>query len=135
MQFRLKGASGEITGKLFPLSDDTLLGGSEDAEIRLDGLDDRHARIVFEDGVLSLESAGECWINGEPVTRRPLQSGDELRIGPHRFVLQAPGLKPARALAKAPRRRISPWTWVLIAALAAAGIGSVVAFILTRPGI
>lgn len=134
MRFQLKGASGEITGRPFELSDDTLLGSGDEVDIRLDGLQDRHARIVYEDEILRLESVGECWVNGQPVTRKPLESGDELRLGAHRFVLQAPGLKPPRVLEAQSGRRPGRWFWLVIAALAAAGIAGLV-FFLTRTGV
>lgn len=129
MKFRLKGASGPYTGKPFDLTEDTLIGAGHEADIHLEGVMERHARIVFEDGILSLESVGECQVNGRPARRARLESGDEIRFGPHRFVLQAPGLKPARVLDQAGRRRVSPWTWVVVAALAAAAIGGLVALV------
>lgn len=119
MTFRLKGASGDITGRRYDLSSDTLLGSGGEADIRLDGLMDRHARIVLAEGRLRLECPDRCWVNGQPATRTELQSGDEIRVGEHRFVLQAPGLKPARVLdeeSRGPRRY--GW-WILAAALAA----------------
>lgn len=133
MNFRLKAASGELTGKTFELGEDTRIGSARDADIRLEGVNARHCRIVFDGGVLMLESAGGVWVNGQPVIRRPLASGDEIRVGPHRFVLQAPGLRQERVLDRAEKRAISPWTWVVIAALAAAGIAAVLVFVLRQP--
>ena len=86
MQFRLKAASGPQTGQNFPLEDeDTSIGSADDADIRLDGLMERHARIVYDGETLMLEPAGKAWVNGEPVQRRPLKSGDEIRLGEYRF--------------------------------------------------
>lgn len=125
MKFRLKGASGAHTGRPFELAEDTAIGSGDHCDIRLEGLVERHARIVFDGRTLMLESAAEAWVNGEPATRRPLASGDEIRLGQHRFVLQAPGLRPPNLLSAGKRRNgLSPWLWVSIVLLAAAlGIG------------
>ena len=122
MSYRLKAASGALTGQTFDLGEDTLIGSDGAADIHCDGLLPRHARIIHEDETLMLESAGETWVNGQPADRQPLQSGDELRLNQIRFVLQAPGLKPARVLHQAPARSGVPgWVWVALpAALAAA---------------
>ena len=48
--------------------------------------------------VLMLEAVDQAWVNGEPVKRHPLKSGDEIRLGEQRFVLQAPGLRPPSVL-------------------------------------
>jgi hypothetical protein len=51
-----------------------------------------------------------------------LQLGDEIRIGPHRFLLQAPGLRPERVLEpdQAQSRGLH-WAWWAVPLLAAAG--------------
>ncbi len=134
MEFRLKGASGDLTGKPFELEEETVIGSAETAAIQLDGLEERHALIRWDGQLLVLDSAGPCWVNGEEVTHRPLQSGDELRLGPHRFVLQAPGLRPPSVLNEAPpRARISPWTWVAIAGAGAAGVTAFIYLVTQTP--
>lgn len=129
MKFRLKGASGMHTGRLFELSEETSVGSGDQCDIRLDGLAERHAQIRFDGETLMLESAVEAWVNGEPATQRPLASGDEIRFGPHRFVLQAPGLRPPNVLSEAQRRRMSPWLWVAVGLLAAAGLAAGIYFV------
>ena len=121
MQFRLKAASGSITGQSFPLEEDTSIGSAEDADIHLDGLMERHARIVYDGEVLMLEPAGKAWVNGEPVQRRPLKSGDEIRLGEYRFVLQAPGLRPPSVLKDAEPRKSRAWLWITLGVIAAGG--------------
>jgi len=120
MKFRLKSASGPQTGQTFELDESTLLGSGENADVRLDGLDAEHARIVRRDGGLVLEASGAANVNGEAVTSIALQSGDEIQFGTSRFVLQAPGLKPARVLDQVPARRASGWKWLAAAGLLAA---------------
>lgn len=129
MKFRLKGASGVHTGRPFELSAETSVGSGDQCDIRLDGLAERHAQIRFDGETLMLESAAEAWVNGEPATRRPLASGDEIRFGSHRFVLQAPGLRPPNVLSEARDRRINPWVWLTAGLLAAAGAAAGIYFI------
>ena len=135
MIFRLKAASGPHTGKTFDLSEDTAIGSADSADIRIDGLADAHARIIFDGQTLTLESAEESFVNGQLAPRRALQSGDEIRLGEHRFVLQAPGLRPPSVLQQTrPRPTISPWTWVAMGAVAVSGFAAVATFVLTRLG-
>ncbi|QOC21673.1 FHA domain-containing protein [Wenzhouxiangella sp. AB-CW3] len=134
MTFRLKAASGPHTGQTFDLDEsDTAIGSADGANIAIDGLLEQHARITFDGEVLMLEADDQAWVNGEPVSRQPLKSGDEIRLGEHRFVLQAPGLRPPSVLREVEQRHtINPWTWVAIGAVAAGGIIAVATFILTR---
>ncbi len=132
MTFRLKAASGPRTGETFDLADDTLIGSNEDNQIRLDGLENQHARIRFDGERLTLEASAETHVNGEAVHERALKSGDEIRLGANRFVLQAPGLRPPSVLAETRQPGISPWTWVAIGAVAVSGFAAVAAFVLTR---
>jgi hypothetical protein len=124
MTFRLKAASGPRTGEAFDLAEDTLIGSAETSQIRLDGIEGEHARIRFDGQTLTLQAVAETHVNGEPVTSRALKSGDEIRLGPNRFVLQAPGLRPPSVLAEPERTGISPWTWVAIGAAAASGLAA-----------
>lgn len=130
MQFRLKAASGPNTGKNFPLEEDTSIGSADDADIRLDGLLDRHARIIYNGETLMLELAGKAWVNGQPAQRQPLQSGDEIRFGEHRFVLQAPGLRPPSVLKDAGPRKSRAWIWISVGVIAAGGLAAAAYFYL-----
>lgn len=127
MEYRLKAASGADTGTTHPLGETTRIGSAESSDIRFQGADAEHARISRRDGGLVLEARGEVRVNGEVVdagASRPLQSGDELQFGSVRFVLQAPGLKPARVLDRVPERRPAGWKWVAIAVATAAAAGA-----------
>lgn len=132
MTFRLKAASGPRTGEAFDLDDDTLIGSGPASRIRLDDIEAEHARIRFDGDRLTLEASAETHVNGDPVTVRALKSGDEIRVGPNRFVLQAPGLRPPSVLAETERRGLGPWAWVVIGAAAAGGLAALAAFVLTR---
>jgi len=124
MNYRLKAASGPLTGRHFALGANVRIGSAEDCDIRIDGLDGEHARIVAADGGLVLEAHAETALNGRRVERAALQSGDELRFGTTRLVVQAPGLKPARVLDRVPERRAPRWPWWLAGALLVAAAGA-----------
>ncbi|QKK03216.1 MAG: FHA domain-containing protein [Pseudomonadota bacterium] len=128
MQFRLKAASGPHTGQTFPLEQDTSIGSADDADIRLDDLMGRHLRIVYDGDTLMLEPAGKVWVNGEPVQRRPLKSGDEIRVGEHRFVLQAPGLRPPSVLRDAGPHRQRRGVWISLALIIAGALAAAAYF-------
>lgn len=133
MEYRLKAASGPQTGQTFDLDESTRFGSGDDADVRLNGLKAEHARIVRRGGGLVLEASGETSVNGESVQRTALQSGDEIQFGTSRFVLQAPGLKPARVLDQVPARRTSGWKWLVAAGLMAAA-GAAGWWFLVGPG-
>jgi DNA-binding winged helix-turn-helix (wHTH) protein len=67
---------------------ETVLGRALDAHIRLDvpGVSRRHARIVVEDGNVTVEDLGSqngTYLRGERIARRvALADGDEIRFGP-----------------------------------------------------
>lgn len=117
MKYRLKSASGPHTGKTFDLGEAMVLGSGDNADVRLDGLEAEHARILRREGGLVLEASGKARVNGEPVDTVVLQSGDEIQFGTSRFVLQAPGLKPARVLDRVEREPGINWKAGLAAGL------------------
>ena len=127
--YRLKGASGAVINQSHTLGEKTLIGRADDCDLRIDqdGVAGRHAEIVHDkQGGLTLTHLapdGETVLNGEPVHSASLGSGDEIRIGNCRWVLQAPGLRPEKVLtteAVASRRGWVPWV-ITAALLAAAG--------------
>lgn len=131
--YKLKGTSGSVINQSFPFGDLIVLGSSSDCDIQLDepGVSARHAEIRLLDGkALQLKDLGSeagTLLNGEPVTETLLGSGDEIRIGTCRWMLQAPGLRPERILtadvvSKPARRwpRILLWTSLATAAAAVA---------------
>lgn len=125
MKYRLKGASGPLTGRTFDIGNGLAIGSAEGADLRDSALESAHARIVVVDEGLVLEADGPSEVNGEAVQRKALESGDELRFGTLRFVLQAPGLKPARVLddEPAPARGWLHWAVGAAGAAAAAAAG------------
>jgi len=129
--YKLKGTSGSVINQSFPLGESLVLGSAADCEVQLNepGVAPRHAEITLVDGkALRLKDLGSktgTLLNGETVDEAILSSGDEIRIGSCRWMLQAPGLRPDRILtadAVEPGTRIWPrvlvWTSVVAAAVA-----------------
>jgi len=102
--YKLKGTSGSVINQSFPFGDLVVLGSSADCDVQLDeaGVSPRHAEIRLVDGrsliLKDLGSETGTLLNGEPVDETTLGSGDEIRIGTCRWMLQAPGLRPERIL-------------------------------------
>jgi hypothetical protein len=124
--YRLKGASGAVINQAFTLGTKTLIGSADDCDLRVEssGIEPRHAEITEAQESLvlkNLATAAETLLNGEAVDQASLTSGDEIRIGNCRWVLQAPGLRPQKVLtgeAIRPRRSYLPW--LIVGALLAA---------------
>ncbi len=133
--YKLKGTSGSVINRSFPFGETIVLGSSPNCDVHLDeaGVSARHAEIrLLENDALLLKDLGSetgTLLNGEPVNETMLGSGDEIRIGTCRWMLQAPGLRPERVLTaevvkKTSRRwpRVLGWGVVVAAAAATAVI-------------
>ncbi|MDX2427275.1 MAG: FHA domain-containing protein [Xanthomonadales bacterium] len=129
--YKLKGTSGSVINQSFPFGESIVLGSSTDCDIQLDeaGVSPRHAEICLLDGnslqLRDLASESGTLLNGEPVSETLLGSGDEIRIGTCRWMLQAPGLRPERILttevvSKPVRRWPRVLIWTSLAGTAAA---------------
>jgi len=129
--FRLKGTSGSVVNRAYPFADSLVLGSAQDCDVQIDepGVAPRHAeirRLADHSLVLSsLDSRFETLLNGQPIRQQPVHSGDEIRIGSCRWMLQAPGLRPARLLSgEAVQAVQARWprvlAWTLVTALAVA---------------
>ena len=90
----LIGESGTLDGQAFGLQKGSnSIGRSEDNDIHIPhpSVSSQHARISLQDGtwkVTNLLSSNGTFVNGERVTRRDLNDGDELRFGDSRFTFQ-----------------------------------------------
>ncbi|NIM68893.1 MAG: FHA domain-containing protein [Xanthomonadales bacterium] len=123
-RYRLKGTSGAVLNRVYPLDGRLLFGRSEDCDVRIDDSEvaPHHAEIwVDPEHRVRLRDLGHgaSLVNGRPVSECELASGDEVRIGSCRWLLQAPGLRPQRILtdtAARPARR-HYWPWLLLVAL------------------
>jgi hypothetical protein len=132
-KYRLKGTAGAVINRSIPLAERLTIGSAPDSDVHIDvdGEDSLAVEIgLLEDGRVTFtcptETAG-VMVNGVAMITGSLRSGDELRIGPCAFLLQAPGLRPERILsgeAAVPRRRFWPW----LAAAAAAALLALMAW-------
>lgn len=125
--YRLKGASGPVAGLNHELAERTRIGSAASCELVVDGagLAAELAEIRLQaDGslrLLKLAGQGDVLLNGQAVTDALLNSGDEIRVGTCRWVLQAPGLRPEKVLtAKAVKPRQTALPWLLAMALLSA---------------
>ena len=128
--YKLKGTSGSVINQSFPFGSSLLIGSSSDCDVQLDepGVSARHAEItLINDNALQLKDLASetgTLLNGEAVIETLLGSGDEIRIGTCRLMLQAPGLRPERVLTgdvvvKPMRRWPRVLAWSIVAATAA----------------
>ncbi|WP_024890604.1 FHA domain-containing protein [Luteimonas huabeiensis] len=141
LQTVLRGIGGRHHGRSFTLDRPRLVGSIAEADIRIDdpAFAERHARLELRGERVLLRDLGSAEgsvVNGEPVRDALLQPGDQIVFDAHhRFVVEAPMARGASARAPelpdieiapaangASQRR--PWRlpWLLLAALAIAGL-------------
>ena len=115
--YKLKGTSGSVINRSFPLGESFVLGSSADCQVQIEesGVAAYHAEITIIDGnsllLKDLGSQSGTFVNGEAVTEAMLSSGDEIHIGSCRWMLQAPGLRPERVLIADVVKK-SPFDWI-----------------------
>jgi hypothetical protein len=125
--YRLKGASGAVINQSFTLGQHTVIGRVAACDLVVDDerVMERHAEIIQDEhgGLVlqKLDAGAELQLNGQDIERSPLSSGDEIRMGACRWVLQAPGLRPQKILTtQAVKGRRSHLPWLIITAVLAA---------------
>ncbi len=126
-KYQIKGTSGDVTGKKWPLNESVTVGSDAKSDVKLNGtlIAPQHALFKTTDESVSLEAVqGEVYVNGEKISVAALGSGDEIRFGNYRFMLQAPGLRPQRVLQpEAVGRKSRAGLWAALFAAAIAGSG------------
>jgi hypothetical protein len=127
--FRLKGTSGSVINRTFPFADTLVIGAAQDCDVRVEepGVALRQAEIRRDgDGLRLIDLAGNgaTVLNGASAKEQRLNTGDEIRIGTCRWLLQAPGLRPQRVLTPAvvesagiDRARVLAWTLAAVVAV------------------
>jgi len=126
-KYQIKGTSGDVSGKKWPLKETVSVGSDAGSDVVLSGelIAPQHAMFKSTDISVELQAIqGEVYVNGEKVSTVVLGSGDEIRFGNHRFMLQAPGLRPQRILqpeAVVKKSHAGLWAFLFTAAVAAAG--------------
>ena len=127
-KFALRGLSGPMFGRSFPLQTAMSVGRADDADLRIpsDGISRQHARLTpAGDEVLveDLGSANGTWLNGRRITRASAAHGDEIRFDKERFQLLAPG-QPVATRHVDRNGPSARWPWVLAALLAGVALAA-----------
>ncbi|MCF6264807.1 MAG: FHA domain-containing protein [Xanthomonadales bacterium] len=126
-KYQIKGTSGDVTGKKWPLNESVTVGSEPDCDVVLSGelIAPQHARFDTSDVVVTLQAVhGDVFVNGEKIKLAALGSGDEIRFGNYRFMLQAPGLRPQRVLQpEAVNKKSRAGLWAILFAAAITGAG------------
>jgi len=121
MKYRLKITSGASVGQAHDLSPTrTTIGSAEGADIHLEGLEAHRLSIEQDANGLTLSpiSGASVFVNGERIeSAQALQSGDEIRVGTHYLMLQAPGLRPQRVLHQVSNGSKRRWPWAIAVGL------------------
>ncbi|MEO8808855.1 MAG: FHA domain-containing protein [Rhodanobacter sp.] len=134
----LRAVAGPLSGRVLPLRDCLELGSQGRVPMGLAQGETLGFRIGWDDGLLMLEdtcrsSRLPLRVNGVIVQKAALQSGDQISVGTHRFMIDAPGMEaepeimsdrqPASAL---PEKAAGPigevWWLIVTAAVLALGI-------------
>jgi pSer/pThr/pTyr-binding forkhead associated (FHA) protein len=99
-KFILRGVSGPVFGKLYPVTGPTVIGRAPECTIpvTVDEISRRHVQLKpTADGlaVEDLGSANGTYVNGQRMQTGFMKPGDELRLDAVRFMLVAPGQEMA----------------------------------------
>jgi pSer/pThr/pTyr-binding forkhead associated (FHA) protein len=144
-KFVLRGVSGAVFSKVFPVAGPVVIGRAPECDISVpaDEMSRRHALVKPTPDGLQVEDLGSSngtYINNKRIQTGFLGPGDELRLDAVRFILVAPGMEipnatkeapAAGAAAKAPMAANSKLQMIAMALVALALI-SIVAMVLLR---
>jgi len=100
-KYMLRGVSGAVFGKVFPVHGPVVIGRAAEADISVaaEEISRRHALVKPTADGLSVEDLGSSngtYINGKRVQQGFLKPGDELRLDAVRLILVAPGMEMAQ---------------------------------------
>lgn len=140
-KYILRGMTGSVSGRNFPLAGPMMVGRARDCDLLLDeeGLSRHHARLVPTGDGLQVEDMGSSngsFINNKRVVRGEARAGDEVAFDTVRFRLVSSEPVEVRAVpstgSSRPRSRTALWVLLAITAVAVAlmvsGVGADVAW-------
>jgi pSer/pThr/pTyr-binding forkhead associated (FHA) protein len=145
-KYVLRGVSGAVFGKVFPVAGPVVIGRAPECDISVhaEEISRRHALVKPTQEGLSVEDLGSSngtYINARRVQQGFLNAGDELRLDAVRFIVVAPGMEMAqqatRQLSSEPAAAgsggsgMSKWVPIM---LTAAALLVIVALVLGRSG-
>jgi len=95
----LRAVAGPLSGRVLPLQDKLELGPHGGIPLELPQGETASLVLFWREGQLMLEGGQQSTryplrVNGVPVTQAALRPGDQVGLGMHRFVVDAPGLEP-----------------------------------------
>jgi hypothetical protein len=138
-KFLLRGVSGAVFSKVFPITGPVVIGRAAECDISVpaDEMSRRHALVKPTQEGVSVEDLGSAngtYVNNKRVQQGFLHPGDELRLDAVRFILAAPGMEiqppppaPAKAVARIPSaQKMQIWASVLLTLAALAVIAVLV---------
>jgi pSer/pThr/pTyr-binding forkhead associated (FHA) protein len=135
-KFVLRGVSGAVFSKVFPITGPVVIGRAAECDISVpaDEMSRRHALVKPTPDGLSVEDLGSSngtYINNKRVQQQGfLGPGDELRLDAVRFILVAPGMEmvsqaptPAKPQASIPAaHKMQLWASIMLTLAAVAVI-------------
>lgn len=97
----LRGVSGAVFGKVYPVTGPMVIGRAAEADLSVpaEEISRRHALVKPTPDGLSVEDLGSSngtFINGKRVQQGFVKPGDELRLDTVRLILVAPGMEMAQ---------------------------------------
>lgn len=100
-KYVLRGVSGAVFGKVFPVAGPVVIGRADECDIPVpaEEISRRHALVKPTPDGLSVEDLGSSngtYINARRVQQGFLNPGDELRLDAVRFIVVAPGMEMAQ---------------------------------------
>lgn len=125
-KFVLRGVSGAVFGKIFPITGPVVIGRAAECDISVpaDEMSRRHALVKPTQEGLAVEDLGSAngtFINNKRVQQGFLRPGEELRLDAVRFILVAPGMEmpaPAGPAARSPTmttgQKMQIWASILL---------------------
>jgi pSer/pThr/pTyr-binding forkhead associated (FHA) protein len=143
-KYVLRGVSGAVFSKVFPVSGPVVIGRAPECDISVQAeeISRRHALVKPVGDGLSVEDLGSSngtYINNKRVQQGFLNAGDELRLDAVRFIVVAPGMEMAQQTSRMqstdpvpppqPASSMSKWVPIM---LTAAAVLVIVALVLGR---
>lgn len=138
-KFVLRGVSGPVFGKMYPVTGPTVIGRAPECTIPVgvDEISRRHCELKPVADGLSVEDLGSAngtYINGQRVQKGFMKAGDELRLDAVRFMLVAPGqeVNTVRRMESVPTPSSGNGKWVAVVVIVVV-IAAIAAWKLLQP--
>lgn len=99
----LRAVAGTMSGRLLPIEGKLVLGGRGFLPAGLP-----QCEFKLDEAGVRLDADAQVFVNGAPRRRAVLKAGDQLALGEHRLVLEAPGLQAAVLAAREQEYDVRP---------------------------